>query len=322
MKRIPRDKACQLELNKDLSPALIVKQNEEFIVETEDALGGKVRSQDDLPIESTFGPMSKTTPPSANPVAGPIYVEDVEPGDILVVDILDIIPDSQGATCITPGVGPLSDSYNWPMGRGPYTHIIKHEPGKSGTTSDGKGILTPNVTWDLHPFIGTIATAPEREVRATLTSQGPWGGNMDVRDICKGNRIYFPSYNSGGLLFLGDVHGSQADTEFTGSADETRSEVKMKCSVIREKKIPFVRIEKPNSIIQLNSYRPLEDTLKQAILWMMSWLVGEYGVESRETYLHMTVNPDVRMNIYQMVAIADLNYTVGVEFPKKYLPGR
>ena len=61
--------------------------------------------------------------------------------------------------------------------------------------------------------------------------QGSWGGNMDCREIREGSTIYLNCYHDGGLLFVGDVHGSQADTEFYGIADETRAEVTLSCEV-------------------------------------------------------------------------------------------
>jgi acetamidase/formamidase len=171
-------------------------------------------------------------------------------------------------------------------------------------------------------MIGTIGVAPTRPVlegSCSIDGQGPWGGNFDCRDLCKGTRLYLPVYHEGGLLYVGDVHGTQGDTEFTGVADETRAEVTLSVNVIKNKKIPFARLEKADSIVQLNCFRPLEDAVTQAFLWLMQWLVDDYGFDKREAYLQMTLNPYVRVNIYQMVKVGRIQYTVGVEFPKKYL---
>ena len=43
------------------------------------------------------------------------------------------------------------------------------------------------------------------------------------------------------------------------------------------------------------------------------------GVDKRESYMHVCINPEFRVNIYQMVRIGRIQYTVGVEIPKKYL---
>jgi acetamidase/formamidase len=171
-------------------------------------------------------------------------------------------------------------------------------------------------------MIGTIGTAPDREVETSAVGQGPWGGNLDVRDMKEGTRAYLNCYHDGGLLYVGDVHASQGDTEFYGTADETRAELTLSCRVIKNKTIPFVRLEKAESIVSLYSFRPLEDAVESAIVNLMEWMVTEYGVSERVAYMHTCINPDFRVNVYQMVRLGRIQYTVGAEIPRKYLvPG-
>ena len=168
-------------------------------------------------------------------------------------------------------------------------------------------------------MIGTIGTAPDREVETSAVGQGPWGGNLDVRDIAEGTTCYLNCYHPGGLLYVGDVHASQGDTEFYGTADETRAELTLSCRVIKNKKIPFVRLEKRDSIVSLYSFRPLEDAVESAIINLMEWMVNDYGVSERDAYMHTCINPDFRINVYQMVRLGRIQYTAGAEIPKKYL---
>ena len=316
LQRIPRGKATQLVFDKSIPPALRVRPGENFIVETEDTYGGFIRTPDKLPIPEH---VPYLTLHYGNPMAGPIYVENAKKGDLLAISIDEIVVDEQGVTCIQPGQGPLSDSKRWPECCGPYTHIIKHLPGRSGTTRDGKGVFTNKVVWDLKPFIGTIGVAPELGVESSAIGQGPWGGNIDCRDIKEGTTLYLNCYNDGGLLFLGDVHGSQADTEFYGVADETRADVMLHCEVIKNKQIPNPRLEKADSIIALCSSRPLEDAVTTAMLDLMEWMISEYGIDQKQAYMHLTINPDVRVHTYQMCRVPGIGYTSGAEIPKKYL---
>jgi len=168
-------------------------------------------------------------------------------------------------------------------------------------------------------MIGTIGVAPEREVHSSATGQGPWGGNLDMRDVKEGTKVMVNVYHPGGLLYIGDVHGSQGDTEYYGAADETASTVTVSCRVIKNKKIPFLRMEKPESLVSVYSYRPLEDAVHGAVQDLMSWLVEDYDFTPEEAYIHACVNPDFRINIYQMVKLGALEYTVGAEIPKSYL---
>jgi acetamidase/formamidase len=80
-----------------------------------------------------------------------------------------------------------------------------------------------------------------------------------------------------------------------------------------------VRLEKKDSIIALYSFRPLENAVEASIINLMEWMVKEYGVSERDAYMHTCINPDFRVNVYQMVRIGRIQYTVGAEMPRKYL---
>jgi amidase len=235
----------------------------------------------------------------------------------------DIIPSERGWTGFMPGLGNLAGNVEFPDLQGPYTVITYHKPGPSGTTSDGTGTfnVVREVTYPLKPFIGTIMTAPKRGVDNTLTTQGPWGGNLDCQDVRKGNKIMFNTFHDGGLLFIGDVHAAQGDSEYTGLADETAADVFASCQIIKNKVIPGVmRIETPTSIIQVDSaanHGNMENALNGAFIGLLKWLAEDYGMDRKEAYLHFTANPEVIIHTYQ--ACLPSFYVVGVEFPKKYL---
>ena len=325
LQRLMREKATALLLDYRLEPVLRVKPGERFVIECEDALQGGIRTPDRLPTPE-FMPGFKAIPAEENPVGGPVYIEGVEKGDTLVVNIEEIVVDSQGVTCWTNHSGGIfGPGTLWPELEPPYSHIIKHLPGPSGTTRDGKGVLNEfqndfrKVTWDLAPFIGTFAVAPEREIEASIVGQGPYGGNMDVRDLKEGTRVYLPAYHDGGLLFCGDVHASQGDTEIYGFADECRAEVTFSCDVIKGKTIPNPRLEKADTIVSLCSYRPLDEAIRRAIFDLMDWMITDYGMNPKEAYIHISTNPDFRVNVYQMTPVGRINFTVGAEIPKKYL---
>jgi amidase len=175
--------------------------------------------------------------------------------------------------------------------------------------------------WPITPFIGTLATAPDREVRTSGDGQGAWGGNLDIRDVATGNTVYLNVYHDGALFYLGDVHASQGDTEFTGTAAETCAEVQVRCEVVKQKRIPFLRIEKPDAIVSVYAYRPLEVAVETAITDLMEWLIQEHGFTPREAYVLVSTCPDMRVNVYQMCKLGGLNYVAGAELPRRYLPG-
>lgn len=303
---------------------LRVEQGETFQIETDDALTGLIEDDSDSPQVHNFtgAHMEKLQvqwPPLFNPVVGPIYVDGCENGDLLAVHIDWIDPWRYGFSGILPGIGPLADSLRYKECAEPHVQVIEHLPGPSGHTRDGKGKYSDKLTWDLEPFCGTLATAPEREVFTSLLGQGPFGGNIDCRDICGGHTIYLNSYNDGGLLYVGDMHGGQGDTEFTGIADETRATIQMSCTVVKNKRLPCVRIDKPDSIVAVGINLPMEQAVYDATRNMMEWLEEDYGVTPKDTYIRMSCDPAFRIRTFQMVRALTLQHVVGAEYPKERL---
>ena len=305
-------------------PCIFVDESEVFQVETDDALSGMIADDSDQPkVEgfdsSHFAKLAESTPGLFNPVVGPIYVQGCEAGDVLAVSIDWVDPWRYGFSGVLPQMGPLGDSLRYKECADGYVHVIEHLPGPSGFTRDGTARYSETLSWPLEPFVGTLATAPEREVFTSVLGQGPFGGNIDCRDICGGNIIYLNSYNEGGLLYIGDVHGGQGDTEFTGIADETRATVQLSCKVIKKKRLPCVRIEKPDAVVAVGINRPMEHAIYDATANLMSWLEEDYEVSPRDLYVRMSCDPAFRIRTYQMVRLATLEHVAGAEYPKSRL---
>lgn len=326
MQKIHRGEVTTYAFDNRDEPVLRVRPDEVFQVETEDALSGLIEDDSDSPIVHQFvddphvQALAAAYPPKYNPVVGPVYVEGCEAGDVLAAHIEFIDPWRYGFSGILPGIGPYGSStlFDGQLAQA-RVQVIEHLPGPSGHTRDGKGVYSDTLTWDLQPFCGTLATAPEREVFTSLLGQGPFGGNIDCRDICAGHTIYLNSYNPGGLLYIGDVHGGQGDTEFTGIADETRATVQLRCTVIKNKRLPCVRIEKPDSLVAVGINRPMEHAVYDAAQNMLEWLCEDYDIKPQDMYIRMSCDPAFRVRTYQMVRALTIEHVVGAEYPKERL---
>src|SRR4029077_15524030 len=264
VQRIPRDLARKYAYDARDEPLLKVRPGESFEIETYDASTGFFKTAEDKAIPGKR-PGFDPVPAMANPSVGPVFLEGAERGDVLVVSIEDILVEDFSWIAVGPRRGPLGDSTRWPELSTEYTtKIFRHSPGPSGTTRDGTLHFSDDITWPITPFIGTLGVAPDREVTTSLDGQGEWGGNLDIRDVAVGNRILLPVHHPGALFYLGDVHASQGDTEFTGTAAETQSTVRLKLDLIKGKKIHWMRIEKPQSIVSVFASRPLEVAVETA----------------------------------------------------------
>jgi acetamidase/formamidase len=319
VQRILRDQALKFAFDHRDEPLMHVRRGETFELETWDAGSGYFRSPTDKAIPA-LRPGFDRSPPHANPIAGPIFVEGAERGDTLIVTIEDLVVGDFSWIAIGPRRGPLGESTRWPELSAEYTtRIFRHTPGSSGTTRDGTLHFDEHISWPITPFIGTLGVAPDREVTTSLDGQGDWGGNLDIRDVCPPNRILLPIYHAGALFYLGDVHASQGDTEFTGTAAETCATVRLRLDVIAGKRVPWMRIDKPESIVSVYAYRPLEVAVETATINLMDWLITDYGFTPTDAYCLVSTCPDFRVNVYQMCRLGKLNYVAGAEIPKKYL---
>ena len=319
MKRIPREQARKFEFDWRDEPLVRVEPGEPVEVETFDAGSGYFKSEADKAIPALREGFDRV-PAKANPIAGPIWIEGAERGDVLVVEIDSIEVDTISWTAIGPRRGPLGESTRWPELSSDYTtKIFRHEPGPSGTTRDGTLHFNDRISWPITPFIGTLGVAPDREVTTSADGQGEWGGNIDVRDVAPGNRMMLPVFHPGARFYLGDVHASQGDTEFTGTAAETKALVTLRFELIKKKRIPWMRIEKPESIVAVFASRPLDTAVETATIFLMDWLITEHGYTPTDAYCLVTTCPDFRINVYQMCSIRHLSPVAGAEIPKKYL---
>jgi acetamidase/formamidase len=319
MQRIPRDLAKKYAFDWRDEPLVRVKCGESFEVETWDASTGYFKSEADKAIPAKR-PGFDRSPPTANPIAGPVWVEGAQRGDTLVVTIEDIVVAEQSWIAIGPRRGPLGESARWPELSADYTtKVFRHTPGPSGTNRDGTLHFNERIAWPITPFIGTLGVTPDREVHSSISGQGDWGGNLDIRDVAPGNRILLPVFHEGARFYLGDVHASQGDTEFTGTAAETCATVRVKLDLVKQKRVPWMRIEKPESIVSVFAARPMESAVESATINLMDWLITEHGFTATDAYCLVSTCPDFRINVYQSCKIAKLDCVVGAELPRKFL---
>jgi len=287
-----------------VKPVATVKPGEVVEVETWDCFANLVTPNQTLKDVLESGPR-----PFDNPVTGPMYIEGAEPGDVLVIEVIDVsIPDT-GVTAVVPGFGGLE---GWLEASPPLTKFSKIKDGKAiYQLNDGREIVVP-----VEPFIGTIGVSPESEAISTVVP-GKHGGNMDAPEVCSGNRLYLPVAVKGALLGLGDVHAVQGDGEICGTAVEIPSIVTIKIDLVKDKRIDWPRVESRNEIMTVCSARPLEDAVRLAFLELIKWLENDYGFERYDAYMFLSVAAKVRL-----AQIVDPLFTVVSKLPKAFLSSK
>src|SRR5262249_20221305 len=137
VQRITREQSRKYAFDWEDEPLLRVRCGESFEIETYDASTGYFKAPEDKAIPARRPGFAKS-PPLANPIGGPVWLDGASKGDTLVVTVEDIVVDSYSWVAIGPRRGPLGESTRWPELSGDYTtKVFRHTPGPSGTTRDG-----------------------------------------------------------------------------------------------------------------------------------------------------------------------------------------
>ena len=299
MKTVSRERFGYV-LSPDLAPIAEIEAGETIAVETEDALSGRIRQPKDID-EGFIAFLSKPASPDfrANPVVGPISIGGAEPGDAIAITVRRIELDSQGATCFQLGEGSFPDWFDEPR--------AKILPIKEGLIHWDKRIRIPT-----KPMIGLLGVAPPYESLSS-TKAGTYGGNMDCEAITTGNTLLLPVYHRGALLYVGDVHAVQGDSEFSWVAVEARALVILSVDVVkgRPKAMTWPRVFTPESIMTIVSARPLDEALAGAYREMILWLEEEFGFDRGDAYMLLGQVADGR--------ICNM-FTGRCLVPRRYLP--
>jgi acetamidase/formamidase len=285
-------------------PIAHVRCGQTVVLETIDAFGGRLNRPEDLYSECCPGP------PRSNPQTGPLYIEQAEPGDTLVVHIGRIEPTKSFAvTALIPEFGGLTGTaltatLNKPLPE--RTRILPIE-GEQIVFSDA-------IRLPLEPFLGTMGVAPELEEISSLVP-GRWGGNMDCVETAPGSSVWLPVFNEGALFFLGDAHARQGDGELTGVAAEMSARVTLRFELMKGRTIGWPRIESDEFLMATGSVRPLEDAARIAWKELISWLVEDYSFDELEAYELLGLAGQMRLG-----NMVDPNYTMVAKIAKRWLP--
>jgi acetamidase/formamidase len=273
-----------------------------------------VRDASDEQISADSGPedVTKLDFDHVNPVSGPVFVKDAKPGDVLVVELLELHPPEWGWTALIPGFGLLADEFPEPWLR------ISRVDAESGRVAWSDGISLP-----YRPFPGTIGLAPAEPGQHPILPPSRWGGNLDTKHLVVGTTLFLPVGVDGALFSLGDTHAAQGDGEVCGTAIETAMDVVVRLSVRRD-----FAIEAPQYCLPEGAAASAErlayhvctgvgpdlmEAARDAVRATIRLLEREPGLTREEAYALCSVAVDLR--IHEIVDAP--NWVVGAFLPDR-----
>ena len=255
-----------------------------------------------------------------NPLTGPFFIEGAEPGDTLIVHILDLQVDgNQGIGAFAPGFGALNQTNYTPMLHAPLPEKIWFYPIDHASNTATFQALDSNykVKIPLHPFLGCMGVAPAGDEARSSIVPAEFGGNMDAPEASAGNTLYLPVNVSGALFYFGDGHAAMGDGEIAGTAIEVPMKARLQFEIVKGKHANWPRFENGREIMAAGIYRPLDDALRIAYTELVGWIHSDYGLSELDAY--ELLSEVGKAHVTEMV---DPNYVVIASIEKKYLPAK
>ncbi|MGD0492759.1 MAG: acetamidase/formamidase family protein [Steroidobacteraceae bacterium] len=271
-------------------PAVTIAPGESVEFRDIDALCGQITPS------STAQTLLMIDPDRVNPIAGPVYVDGAEPGDILKVTLTDFTTAGWGWTGIFPEFGLLAQDFP-----NPALHIWSYDSTFSVPAAFGDWARVP-----LKPFCGTIGVA--REEAGAFSTLPPYatGGNMDIRDLTEGVELYLPIAVKGALFSIGDPHAAQGDGEVCGTAIESPMSVTAHIDLIKGRKLTFPQFRSSGPLtrhLDTKGYDvttgigpDLMESSRDAVRGMIDLLGRTQGLSAENAYMLCSVCGDLRIS--------------------------
>jgi acetamidase/formamidase len=171
------------------------------------------------------------------------------------------------------------------------------------------------------PFMGIMAVAP-RAPRAgepgvtidgvqSSTPPGPYGGNLDLKDLTAGSTLYLPVFHKGALFYVGDPHGTQGHGEVSGNALEQSLTGVFRFTVHKGKTISGPRAETASHYIVMGIDVDLDRAMRLATLEAVNFLAEEKGLARDKAFSLASIAVD-----FHVAEVVDLTQVVAGMIPK------
>ncbi len=294
--------------DRSLEPRLHIAPGDEVQISCVDASGSQVRpgmsTADYLNIDRT----------RIHALTGPIWIDGAEPGDVLQVDVLSTSHKGWGWSGVVEGLGLLKDRF-----RDPY---LFHWNLDDDSTSSLAPAIVP-----LSPFLGVMGVARDEDGSFRTRPPGVFGGNLDVRELCAGSRLYLPVFNRGALFSCGDGHAAQGDGEVCINGIECPLDVILRFRLHKQSYLaaPLVEASDPSLFdgmgdawVVVETGTDLHEAARGATSRMVDLLVSRWGFSAIHAYVLCSVA--MRLRLSQVVN--EPVHTVTAALSKKILPAR
>jgi acetamidase/formamidase len=247
-------------------------------------------------------------------LTGPVSIEGAEPGDVLQIDVLFTQHQGWGWTSVIEGLGFLKDQFREPC--------LFHWHLDGDLTRS----LTPAVL-PIRPFLGVMGVARTETGSFRTRPPGPFGGNLDVRELCAGSKLYLPVYTPGALFSCGDGHAAQGDGEVCINGIECPLDATLRFILHKHQPLAGPIVESSEAVapdtsadswIIVESGPDIASAARAATSRMIDLLVSRWGFTPVHAYLLCSVALKLRLS----QVVNEPVFTISAAISKQILPER
>jgi acetamidase/formamidase len=241
-----------------------------------------------------------------NILTGPIHITGAEPGDLLAVQVEDVVLlQNWGWNQLYPGDGVLPELEDCDE-----VMTIPIDPEKGEVELPWGGRMPAQ------PFFGIMAVKPDHHDGPVHSLKpGTFGGNMDIRLLGRGATVFFPVLQKGAGFSVGDGHALQGDGEVCGTAVETSLKGRFNFRLIKKgamTRFPFAEI--PEHILTTAVDADLNVAIRETLAQAIRVLTARYKITEKDAYRHCSLCGDlalpqvvnVNKGVYLKVPVAAL----------------
>lgn len=263
-----------------------------------------------LHIDSTTRDFQLADKSIFHPLSGPIYVNGAKAGDTLEVEILDLQTKGWGWTAIIPGKGLLNEEFTDAYLRTFDLHAKTHFK------------FNEEITVPIIPFLGTMGVAPAAAGDHPIIPPNDFGGNIDIRHLTKGARLFLPIQVDGALFSAGDGHAAQGDGEICINGVESPLDGILRFTLHKGNvsKTPYFYTSTDPAYFADHSKGffgttgigpDLKVCAQQAVVNMINHLESNYRLKRRDAYILTSLTVDLKIS----EIVNEPNYVVSAYIP-------
>jgi acetamidase/formamidase len=264
--------------------------------------------RDAIDIAAAYGPRDANAE-GPHIVTGPIAVAQARPGDVLKVEFPELAPRAPyGIISSRHGYGALPGE----MPPRPHPDFVPDfsTPEKAGTISlfcSVAGDLTGSLPvgkdralrFPLAPFLGLVGVTPAGPSALNSIPPGPFGGNIDIKDLVAGTSLYLPVQVAGAGFYVGDPHYAQGHGEVALTALEAPLRATLRISVLSAATSrnqlgvldgPFA--ETPQHWIAVGLHRDLDKAFRAAVREALRVMKEVHDIPAEIAYAYLSAAGD------------------------------